>query len=242
MASLDEIIEGLIPSYRYPQTVDDIKRSLTQQMNSRFAVEFIPPKYDIKYVTYSRKHPYGGEMNNWTESPSVVAMDFDEMANKINLQKLLSGNKKIKTMPDLSMTMYLNPQSRNLVPIECHEFTHMNINAIPYNLAYIFGQKEYEKMRQKSQFLQSFSTEDIQDLSDRILMWLYDDYHPLPQNRRQDYKIEPRVDKITNFVDSLNWVHDSIENENNIYYKHSDLENSMMDFYEDLINEMDSLP
>ena len=178
-------------------------------------------------------------MNNWTDSPSFYEVDFDKIASDVNYKRLLSGSKRIRTMPDLKMTMNLNPFVSNLDPIKRHEFIHMNIFAIPYNLTYFFAQKRYDALKRAGLFREPFNKNDLDSLATDVWNWLYDDFKPRPMNLRKDYKVEPRIDKFTNFVDSLNWVHDSYENENNVYYAHSALEKAMMDFYDDAIKEMD---
>lgn len=239
MANYMNFLDRVVVSYRNPQTVGDVIRSKKRKMKDRLAVDYVPPSFEVHYATKSRRHPYGGEANNWVESPSFYGLDFMNMARDVCCRKILSGDKNIRTMPNLKMSMYLNSSEKNLEPIKRHEFDHMNFYAIPYNLVYIFMQKRYDELKRKGVFTETFSEKYVEKLASDAEIWLYGDCSPLPMNRRDDYKIEPRIDKVTNFVDSLNLTHDSIENENNVYYTKSDLDDAIMDFYDDQIKEMD---
>lgn len=152
MADYIDFLKSLVSSYDNYRTIDGVTRSMKGKMSNRLNADYYPPQYDIKYVTYSRPHPYGGEANNWSESPSIYRLDFNNIAKDVNLRSILSGRRNIRTMPNLNMTMFINPLQGDLESAKLHEFVHMNIFAIPYNLIYFFAQKRYDKMKQNGLF------------------------------------------------------------------------------------------
>ncbi|MCF0222925.1 MAG: hypothetical protein HUK20_01525 [Fibrobacter sp.] len=110
---------------------------------------------------------------------------------------------------------------------EGHEFRHSLIYSLPYNIAYLYGVKRYNKLMRDSPSFQSGPRADI--LSRDIEHWL--DYGKESQSSIR----EELYDDVRLFTRDL----DSMENEDNIQYSNPNIEEDLFDAYNLYIGQMD---
>jgi hypothetical protein len=107
--------------------------------------------------------------------------------------------------------------------VKGHEYKHFLAHSLPYNLAYIYGQKVYNHARQSEQQLSR------NDIAMKIKAWL--DYKYDPDYSRFDF-MKDRVEDFDEYLDDM-------ENEENIYYGCPGIEEELFDDYKMFIDEMD---
>jgi hypothetical protein len=225
MANYLKILNEVAKNYACRKRIEEIERYLERRLGQELQIKYIKPLIEEQPAFKSLPHPLGGEMRNWSINPAAEMLDVYDLA-----QCILDSNKnnlavQMTTYPRLGTRQNLDPFNYYYMKpmIKGHEYKHFLAHSLPYNLSYIYGLKVYDRARLSNQKLSRY------DIAQKIKAWL--NYKYEPDYTRLDY-IKDRVDDYDEYLDAM-------ENEENIYYDCSDLEEELFDDYKMLIGEMD---
>lgn len=221
-----DFFEVSMKSYGCRKRIQEIEAYLAMRLQQDFDIKYITPY--IKEIDAYRGNSQinGGYSNNWSYNPKPELLDVYDLAKYIVANNRYRKQVNITTYPKLGTRMHLDPFNNYYVKsmIRGHEYRHYLAHSLPYNLAFIYGQKIYAKARLNNDSITwRHLALDIED-------WLnFERYHGFS-----------RFDEIKEHVEEYNGMLDSIENEKNIYYNCSNfIEERLFELYREYINEMD---
>jgi hypothetical protein len=227
-----------------PISIRQIDETLGKSLNERYSLVFRAPKYKIQYVTQPKPHPLGGSMENWSEFAKPENMDYVDIAERIIIQGIpLPKIDKLTMHPDIpGMTMFLNPLNyRDFPYIKPHEYKHITTRAIPHNLAYIYGQKLYNRMKSNGHFLKGVDIDSMLMLARGIEKWLNSNANRviLPAGPLRFNWKEKRIERMRRLMDSIDKKLDDYEQQDNLYYRSLPLYDDWNRFYDEFLLDMD---
>lgn len=231
MSDFSHYLYNLAHNYGCPRDIPSIKNSFKKKLQERLGIRFIEPTFDYYSGLFSLPHPSGKEkMFNWLIDSSYGNLNTQEMANMIIDQNQFLPQTTLTTHPSLKMKMYLESLGSPYYTQykKGHEFKHSLIYSLPYNIAYIYGLKQFNN--KNASWNESGYSDTIKKflLSHEINNWL-----DLKENSNYSMR-----DFLYGDVRDFNQKLDDAENETNLLYHCSDMEEPLLDAYNFYIGQM----
>lgn len=225
MADYANFLKEVVRNYACGKRIEDIESYLAKRLLQELHIKYLKPLITDVPVFRSLPHPFGGEMRNWSVNPAAEMLDVHDLAQSILDNGKDSSLVQLTTYPGLGSRQYLDPFNYYYLKpmVKGHEYKHFLAHSLPYNLAYIYGQKVYNHARRSEQQLSR------NDIAMKIKAWL--DYKYDPDYSRFDF-MKDRVEDFDEYLDDM-------ENEENIYYGCPSIEEELFDDYKMFIDEMD---
>lgn len=225
MADYANFLKEVVRNYACRKRIEDIESYLAKRLLQELHIKYLKPLIMEVPAFRSLPHPFGGEMRNWSVNPAAEMFDVHDLAQSVLDNGKDSSLVQLTTYPGLGSRQYLDPFNYYYLKpmVKGHEYKHFLAHSLPYNLAYIYGQKVYNHARQSEQQLSR------NDIAMKIKAWL--DYKYDPDYSRFDF-MKDRVEDFDEYLDDM-------ENEENIYYGCPSIEEELFDDYKMFIDEMD---
>ena len=225
MADYANFLKEVVRNYACRKRIEDIESYLAKRLLQELHIKYLKPLVTEVPAFRSLPHPFGGEMRNWSVNPAAEMLDVHDLAQSVLDNGKDSSLVQLTTYPGLGSRQYLDPFNYYYLKpmVKGHEYKHFLAHSLPYNLAYIYGQKVYNHARQSEQQL---SRNDIAMKIKALLDYKYD-----PDYSRFDF-MKDRVEDFDEYLDDM-------ENEENIYYGCPSIEEELFDDYQMFIDEMD---
>ncbi|MBQ3721527.1 MAG: hypothetical protein II850_11210 [Fibrobacter sp.] len=225
MADYANFLKEVVRNYACRKRIEDIESYLAKRLLQELHIKYLKPLITEVPAFRSLPHPFGGEMRNWSVNPAAEMLDVHDLAQSVLDNGKDSSLVQLTTYPGLGSRQYLDPFNYYYLKpmVKGHEYKHFLAHSLPYNLAYIYGQKVYNHARQSEQQLSK------NDIAMKIKAWL--DYKYDPDYSRFDF-MKDRVEDFDEYLDDM-------ENEENIYYGCPSIEEELFDDYKMFIDEMD---
>lgn len=225
MADYANFLKEVVRNYACRKRIEDIESYLAKRLLQELHIKYLKPLITEVPAFRSLPHPFGGEMRNWSVNPAAEMLDVHDLAQSILDNGRDSSLVQLTTYPGLGSRQYLDSFNYYYLKpmVKGHEYKHFLAHSLPYNLAYIYGQKVYNHARQSEQLLSR------NDIAMKIKAWL--DYKYDPDYSRFDF-MKDRVEDFDEYLDDM-------ENEENIYYGCPSIEEELFDDYKMFIDEMD---
>ena len=203
MADYANFLKEVVRNYACRKRIEDIESYLAKRLLQELHIKYLKPLITEVPAFRSLPHPFGGEMRNWSVNPAAEMLDVHDLAQSVLDNGKDSSLVQLTTYPGLGSRQYLDPFNYYYLKpmVKGHEYKHFLAHSLPYNLAYIYGQKVYNHARQSEQQLSR------NDIAMKIKVWL--DYKYDPDYSRFDF-MKDRVEDFDEYLDDM-------ENEENIY-------------------------
>ena len=225
MADYANFLKEVVRNYACRKRIEDIESYLAKRLLQELHIKYLKPLITEVPAFRSLPHPFGGVRRNLSGTPGAEMLDVHDLDNSIRCHGQDSSLVQLTTYPGLGSRQYLDPFNYYYLKpmVKGHEYKHFLAHSLPYNLAYIYGQKVYNHARQSEQQLSR------NDIAMKIKAWL--DYKYDPDYSRFDF-MKDRVEDFDEYLDDM-------ENEENIYYGCPSIEEELFDDYKMFIDEMD---
>lgn len=231
MSDYFNFFNNLAHNYSCPRDIPSIKLSFKRKLQDKFGIRFIEPTINSYSALFLATHPTGkGEMYNWIIDPSFGNLNSWEIANMIVDQNPYLPQAELTTHPSLKMNMYTESLGSPYYEQykKGHEFKHSLIYSLPYNIAYIYGLKHFNDNNA------NWNKSGYSDLAKKAILY-YNIENWLDLKENSDYSMRDFLySDVRNFTQDL----DNAENETNLLYRCSDIEEPLLDAYNFYIGRM----